>query len=96
MNKNVKIAKELVKLAKSLIASEDVMTDEQKILHDGAIKGYYIDNRGFERKRVDIARNPQTHPTTLSFLSDCDTFGVKECVAENKNTPPETLDKLAS
>lgn len=67
---------------------QELMTDEQK----------YLDKKSKSKKlwtRYEVAKDENTHASTLENLSEDESATVRKAVAKNKNTPAEILSKLA-
>ena len=45
--------------------------------------------------RVDLAKDPNTRPSTLARLAECNDVVIQDNVARNPNTPVEILHKMA-
>ena len=88
MNKNVKIAKQLVRIAKMLV-SEDTSFNPSSSNAGDDIESMNTD------EKINLAKNKNTSPEILEKLVEDEDANVRETVAENPNTPAEFLKNLA-
>ena len=104
MDKNAKIAKQLVRIAKMLVSSagddiESMSTDEKINLAKNKNASPEILEKLAEDEdanvRYAVAKNPKTPVNILIKLADDKDKLVIYAVAENPNTPAEFLKNLA-
>ena len=105
MNRNVKIAKQLVRIAKMLVSStgddiESMSTDEKINLAKNKNASPEILEKLADDEdanvRYYVAENPKTPADILKKLArEDEESGVRQAVAYNPNTPADILKKLA-
>ena len=88
MDKNVKIAKQLVRIAKMLV-SEDTSFNSSSSNAVDDIKSMSLN------EALKLAKNKNTSPEILEKLADDEEGDVRYYVAENPDTPADILKKLA-
>ena len=88
MNKNVKIAKQLVRIAKMLV-SEDTSFNPSSSNAGDDIESMSKD------EKINLAKNKNASPEILKKLAEDEDWAVRETVAKNPGTPVEILRKLA-
>ena len=88
MNKNVKIAKQLVRIAKMLV-SEDTSFNPSSSNAGDDIESMNTD------EKINLAKNKNASPEILKKLAEDEDWAVRETVAKHPGTPVEILRKLA-